>query len=772
MSTRTTAYYALWTVLAAAILSACSNAGSQAGPATNGTISYGQLPEAVARPQLVTVHPDRRKSWISLDGNAAEQLLYISDVENEDVFIYSLPNLTLTGTLTGFSEPDGECTDASGDVWIANSEASQIVEYAPGGTSPIATLNDTGGIPVSCAIDPKTGNLAVTNDSTSSQTGDVLVYTNASGSPTSVTNPSLKRSEFVGYDNEGDLYFDGLGASNVFILSYAAAGSTTAQTVNVSGGKIYTPAMVQWNSQKNDLVVGDQNCGDTIAVCVYALKVAGSKGKITGKTTLLNSAGGNCGDMTQGVLLSNDTEIAGGIYENGCGSVATNVNLWAFPAGGKPKDYDDTGLGFPSGAAVTTYVPGSTKATVIDNFDGANGAAPNTTLISDSSGNLYGTTASGGASGFGTVYQLTPHGKHYTETVLHSFTGSGGDGAVPQGALLLGSGGVIYGTTSAGGDASCKCGVIFSLTPGSSGYSYSTLYKFLGGSDGATPMAGLVVGTDGAMYGTTEYGGVTSCYVKGCGTIFQYTSIHGYTQDAKFNSGMGTFPLASLTPIGCGSSSCGPTEFVGVASEGGAVTSCTGGCGTIFTAVKHSNHLAIDAAYSFGSQSGDGDDPQSPLTQVSQYPPAFVGVAHSGGSSCNCGTVYYAKFPEIGYLAQEKVLHQFGNSSADGGYPVGALVVDSSGALLGATSAGGTNGAGTAFRVTYSAFSASESVIFNYGRKDGSVPLAGFLLGASQGGKDTLYGTASSGGKSEGRTPAGGGGTGMVVVHEGGAGGH
>jgi uncharacterized repeat protein (TIGR03803 family) len=770
MSTRRTVHYALCALLATVALSACNGAGFQNAPVVNDTSSSARelLPE-VAQNQFVAVHPDRRKSWISLDGSSEQQLLYISNAP--DVDIYSLPSLTLTGTLTGLTGAEGMCTDASGDVWIALE--SSLVEYPPGGTSPIATLNVPGS-PGSCAIDPTTGDLAVVDVvGPSSSHGAILVYENASGSPTVITNPSQYYYNWAGYDDNGNLYFDGRNHSGVFMLSYAAAGSSSAHTIDVSGGTIYQAGMVVWNAKRGDLVVGDERCGNTLNSCVYSLRVGAHTGRITGTTTLSNYEGGGVCTLYQGVLLSNDAQLASADYQ-GCGYANASVYLWPFPAGGTPTDYNEPGPTDPVGAAVSTYVPGSTKATVIDRFGGAKGATPNTTLISDSSGNLYGTTEVGGTSGFGTVFKLTPHGTHhhYTETVLHSFTGSGGDGATPQGTLLLASSGIIYGTTAAGGDATCQCGVIFSLTPGSgSSYSYSTLYKFLGGTDGSTPMAGLVVGSDGNMYGTTEYGGNTSCYVNGCGTIFQYTLNDGYLQDAQFSSGTGTFPLAPLTPIGCGSSSCGPTEFVGTASQGGAVNSCTGGCGTIFAAVKHPSGWAMDAGYSFGSQSGDGNDPQSPLTQVSQYPPAFVGLTHSGGSGCNCGTVYYAKYPEIGYLAQEKVLHQFSNSSSDGGYPVGGLVVNSSGALFGATSGGGANLAGTAFELIYSGFGSSESVIYNYRPSTGDVPLAGYLLGVSHRGKVTLYGTASSGGTSDARTPSGGGGTGQVIVHNGGAGG-
>ncbi|HEX4014044.1 MAG TPA: choice-of-anchor tandem repeat GloVer-containing protein [Candidatus Cybelea sp.] len=740
----------------------------------NDTSSYGRpfAPEA-AQNQFPTIHPDRRKSWISLDGKSEQNLLYISSLGAAAVYIYSLPSLTLTGTLTGLSGAEGECTDASGDVWVTL--ASSLVEFAPGGTTPIATLN-VPGIPGSCAIDPKTGDLAVVEDGYTSGHGAILVYKNISGGPAVITNPNQHNYNWAGYDDDGDLYFDGSTApggthGDAFILSYAAAGSSTAQTIKVRGGTIYQAGMVAWNSARGDLVVGDERCGNTIHSCVYSLKAGASTAQITGTTALSNYTGGDICILYQGVLLPNDTQIAGGDSEP-CGSASNSVNLWQFPAGGTPTHYNDTGVPDPLGAALTTYVPGKTQAKVIAHFGGANGATPTTALISDTSGDLYGTTQAGGAYGDGTVYKLTPHGKHYTETVLHSFTGAGGDGAVPHGALLLASGGLIYGTTSAGGDATCKCGVIFSLTPGTgNGFSYATVYKFLGGADGSTPMAGLVVGSDGIMYGTTEYGGNTSCNVSGCGTMFQYTTSNGYLQDAQFSSGTGTLPLAALTPIGCGTSSCGPTEFMGVASQGGAVNSCAGGCGTIFAAVKHSGGWSIDTGYSFGSRSGDGVNPQGALTEVSAYPPSFVGVTSSGGSGCNCGTVYYADYPEVGYLAQEKVLHQFSNSSSDGSNPVGGLVVDSSGALFGATSGGGKHGVGTAFRITYSGFSADESVIYNYGGKDGGVPLAGFLLGASLQGNDTLYGTTSIDGTSKSRRPSGLGGLGLVISHEGGSGG-
>ena len=149
---------------------------------------------------------------------------------------------------------------------------------------------------------------------------------------------------------------------------------------------------------------------------------------------------------------------------------------------------------------------------------------------------LYGATAQGGAGsptacvrgginfGCGTVYSLTPpasHGGNWTETVLYSFNG-GSDGAGPSG-VTIGPGGVLYGTTPSGGAGSCDCGTVFSVTPPTSPggpWTKETLYSFSGSADGATPMAGLLVRPNGALYGTTSSGGSGTACAGGCGTVF------------------------------------------------------------------------------------------------------------------------------------------------------------------------------------------------------------------------------------------------------------
>jgi uncharacterized repeat protein (TIGR03803 family) len=136
----------------------------------------------------------------------------------------------------------------------------------------------------------------------------------------------------------------------------------------------------------------------------------------------------------------------------------------------------------------------------------SDGQSPSGTLIQGADGNFYGTTRAGGANG--SVFKITPAG---VETVLYSFAASG-DGGSPFAGLSLGTDGNFYGTTLSGGVN--LYGTLFKLTPGGI---ETVLYSFAGGSDGKTPLGGVIQGTDGNFYGTTELGGANSA-----GTIFKY----------------------------------------------------------------------------------------------------------------------------------------------------------------------------------------------------------------------------------------------------------
>jgi uncharacterized repeat protein (TIGR03803 family) len=147
-------------------------------------------------------------------------------------------------------------------------------------------------------------------------------------------------------------------------------------------------------------------------------------------------------------------------------------------------------------------------------------------LIFDAEGNLYGTASQGGAFGAGTVFQLVPSKNgRWTHKVLHSF-GSGGDGSYPLAGLAIDKEGNLYGTTSDGGahGSGCSgqgCGTVFKLTPGKDGrWTERVLHSFGHGNDGFFPPGGLILDSEGRLYGTTEFGGTA----LGAGTVFQLTA--------------------------------------------------------------------------------------------------------------------------------------------------------------------------------------------------------------------------------------------------------
>src|SRR5262249_13441882 len=136
--------------------------------------------------------------------------------------------------------------------------------------------------------------------------------------------------------------------------------------------------------------------------------------------------------------------------------------------------------------------------TVLYSFTGGvDGAYPQSGVLRDAAGNLYGTTASGGDFGSGVVYKLDTAGH---QTVLHSFTGT--DGSNPTGAVIRDPSGSLYGTTTYGGAQ--DQGVVYQITAGGQ---FSVLHSFASTVDGALPNAGVVRDASGNLYGTTVFGG-------------------------------------------------------------------------------------------------------------------------------------------------------------------------------------------------------------------------------------------------------------------------
>ena len=172
--------------------------------------------------------------------------------------------------------------------------------------------------------------------------------------------------------------------------------------------------------------------------------------------------------------------------------------------------YTDCGTVFKIGANGTE--------SVLHIFQGgSDGTYPESALILDQAGNLYGTTQQGGADcnypmGCGTVFKLAPDG---SKTILYAFKGEN-DGAFPVGAFIMDMAGNIYGTTIY--DGARKNGTVFELTPGGT---LTVLHAFAGGADGSGP-DGLIVDSEGNLFGATASGGGDNCAGGyGCGTVFE-----------------------------------------------------------------------------------------------------------------------------------------------------------------------------------------------------------------------------------------------------------
>jgi uncharacterized repeat protein (TIGR03803 family) len=320
------------------------------------------------------------------------------------------------------------------------------------------------------------------------------------------------------------------------------------------------------------------------------------------------------------------------------------------------------------------------------------GAFPGAGLIADSAGNLYGTTEQGGANGTGTVFKITSAG---TESVLYSFGQLGGaDGTSPYAGLVLGSDGNFYGTTKNGG--AYGEGVVFKLTASGTEtvlYSFSGDGGMSGSNDGANPEASLVQASDGNFYGTTLYGGT---YDQG--SVFKITPSGAEAVLYSFsgNGGIrgstdGALSYASLIQASDGNL-YGTTEFGGAHGEG-----------TVFR-ITLAGAEAVLYSFTGGPEgihgSTDGAQPVSNLTQGNDG--NYYGATFRGGTY-DSGTVF--KLSESGV---ESVLHSFSGSvngtgglanSTDGGGGVG-LLQGNDGNLYGTTEYGGQYDEGTVFIVT------------------------------------------------------------------------
>ncbi|HEY3674931.1 MAG TPA: hypothetical protein VGK84_02970, partial [Candidatus Tumulicola sp.] len=269
--------------------------------------------------------------------DATKATLYVSDSGTNEVTMFAWPKPKTGSALSGpFSEPQGMCSDNSGDVFITNTGDSNVLEY--NGSKLVNTLLDPGEYPVGCSFDTVDGSLAVVNiRSTGGGASSVAIYKNAKGTPKLLNVKVLQSVYGVQYDGSGDLFADGSGTGSQIELAEMPAGSNKFKLVCPNGfhggGVVAFPGGLGWDGKY--LVIGDQDGG-----AVYRVKGC----KIVGITKLDGSV-----DVVS-FAIAGDRLVA---PDPG----AADVELYAYPKGGEPIQVL-SGFSEPIGATVSQNVKG------------------------------------------------------------------------------------------------------------------------------------------------------------------------------------------------------------------------------------------------------------------------------------------------------------------------------------------------------------------------------------------------------------------------------
>lgn len=384
--------------------------------------------------------------------------------------------------------------------------------------------------------------------------------------------------------------------------------------------------------------------------------------------------------------------------------------------------------------APVTGASATNSLTVIHNFSGSDGLFPGASLIRDKAGNLYGTTIDGG-TGMGTVFELRPNKSGgWNESVLYSFAGpNNNDGAYPTAQVTFDAHGNLFGTTAQGGVGSCNCGTVFELSPnGKHGWTETVIHSFQGFPDLNTPSGGVTFDAAGNFYGSSFSGGGFNY-----GGIYEFTNSSGWQEQIihsfhdgtdgrqpqgtlvlhgqalfgitvfgePYNGGTvfklklarnGSWKLSNIYSFGADGDGETPTgdlafdtsgHLYGTTEVGGAY-----GEGILFRLSFSGGMWQETILHSFG-QGNDGTFPSDDRLVIDSAGNIY-GTTPNGGTSSS-GTVFVAS-PVNGQY-QEQVLYNFTNGN-DGGNPSAGLLLEH-GKLYGTAPRGGSGGGGVVFEI-------------------------------------------------------------------------
>jgi hypothetical protein len=346
--------YAIGVTLAAAMLAACSSGGSSSlapsgvspnGHSTGVTQLSSLRSEALTMPHFVqpNVHTDHGQSFMMPDRHKKKKkggLMYVGDEETNDVYVYDYPSGTAAGTLTGFDEPYGECSDSKGDVYIANYGAGNAVEYADGGTKILNTF-DSGGAPIGCSVDSK-GDVAVT----SFDPGEITVFAGGDPSKGTTYTGSCTYLWTAGYDSSDNLVAVGETSSGGRCYDGLASGGKSLEALSFSG-TIDFPGGTHWDGA--NLGLGDQEANGTFQTGTWRVSLSGTTLTATGSEVAYSDTCYNTyTDVVNPTFTNGKTNISpdkkkkkGGVANTMIGANlwcvdagAGEVGYWSYPAGG------------------------------------------------------------------------------------------------------------------------------------------------------------------------------------------------------------------------------------------------------------------------------------------------------------------------------------------------------------------------------------------------------------------------------------------------------
>lgn len=299
---------------AAALLSGCGGSGSPMD-------SSGMMPQG----RTHGTRPALEQSWML--PAKTEALLYVSSPDANDVYVFTYPGGKSVGTLSGFDEPEGLCSDTKGNVWIANADIENgygyLTEFAHGGTKPIATLQDPQNAPQACSVDPTTGNLAVANISVGT-TQNIAVYAGARGNPTFYSTVGFVQDpQTIAYDSSGNLYFAAWRKSRAWLPK----GSSSVGRLKLNP---LSDGWFAWDG--TDLAVGES--------VLTRYQISGSKGTKIGPKVMLSDV------HVRGQFWIQDSGLVIATQSQG------NVYVFNYPQGGNPTN-TISGLDDPYGVTVS-----------------------------------------------------------------------------------------------------------------------------------------------------------------------------------------------------------------------------------------------------------------------------------------------------------------------------------------------------------------------------------------------------------------------------------